>query len=83
MNKSSSPIDRIKIGLRLALLLAFTGCVGYLDGGYVGPVVVPGPDVYFYNDYHERGPIVYNYSHRGHESHESAHHDGGGHSGKR
>ena len=82
MNKSSTPIDRIKIGLGIVLLAAFTGCVGFLDGGYGGPVY-PGNDVYFYDGYSERGPDVYRYSHRGHESHESAHHGGGGHSGKR
>jgi hypothetical protein len=83
MKIKQNPSDRIKTGLWIVLLLAFTGCVGYLDGGYVGPVVVPGPDVYFYDGYSERGPDVYRYSHRGHESHESAHHGGGGHSGKR
>ena len=82
MNRSSSSIDRVKIGLVVVLFMSFIGCAGYWDGGYYGPVV-PGAGVYFYDDYHERGPVVYNYSHRGHESHESAHHGGGGHSGKR
>ena len=69
--------------LGIVLLMAFVGCVGYGDGGYYYGPVVPVADVYFYDDYHERGPVVYNYSHRGHESHEAAHHDDGGHSGRR
>jgi glycogen phosphorylase len=47
MNKASGPVDRIKIGLGIALLAALTGCVGYVDGGYGGTVVVPGPDLFF------------------------------------
>jgi hypothetical protein len=29
MNKASGPVDRIKIGLRLTLLAALTGCVDF------------------------------------------------------
>ena len=48
MNKTNGPVDRIKIGLGIALLAALTGCVGYVDGGYYGgPVVVPGPECVF------------------------------------
>ena len=36
MNKANGPVDRIKIGLGIALLAALTGCVGYVDGGYGG-----------------------------------------------
>ena len=36
-----------KILLGITLLSALTGCVGYVDGGYGGAVVVPGPDVIF------------------------------------
>jgi hypothetical protein len=62
-------MKRIKTGLGIALLAALTGCVGYVDGGYYGgPVVVPGPEVYFYGGYYERGHDVRVYSHRGYES---------------
>ena len=48
MNKANGPVDRIKIGLGIALLAALTGCVGYVDGGYYGgAVVVPGPECVF------------------------------------
>jgi hypothetical protein len=67
-------------GLGMALLAALTGCVGYVDGGYYGgPVVVPGPDVYFYGGGYERGHDVRVYSHRGFESRAVAH--PGGHGG--
>ena len=79
MNKANGPVDRIKIGLGIALLAALTGCVGFVGGGYGGPVVVvPGPDVYFFGGYHERGRDVRDYSHRGFESRGSAHPGGGG-----
>ena|ERR1035437_3676409 len=79
-------------GLGMALLATLTGCVGYVDGGYYGgPVVVPGPDVYFYGGGYERGHDVRAYSHRGVESRTVAHparsaparSSGGGHEGKR
>ncbi len=67
-------------GLGIALLAVLTGCVGYVDGGYYGgPVVVPGPDVYFYGGGYERGHDVRVYSHRGFESRAVAH--PGGHGG--
>jgi hypothetical protein len=56
------------VGLGVALLAALTGCVGYVGGGYGGPVMVPGPDMYFYGGSYERGPEVRAYSQRGHES---------------
>jgi hypothetical protein len=68
MNKTNRPVDRIKMGLGIALLAALTGCVGYVDGGYGGTVVMPGPDMYYYGGYHERGPEVHAYSQRGYES---------------
>ena len=68
MNQTKRPVDQIKIGLGIALLAAFTGCVGYVGGGYGGPVVVPGPDMYYYGGYYERGPEVHAYSRRGYES---------------
>ena len=68
MNKTNRPIDRIRIGLGIALFAALTGCVGYVGGGYSGAVVVPGPDVYFYGGGYERGHDVRVYSQRGYES---------------
>jgi hypothetical protein len=67
-------MNGIKIGLGIALLAALVGCVGYVDAGYggavvvPGPVFVPGPDVYFYGGGYERGRDVRVYSHRGAES---------------
>jgi hypothetical protein len=79
MNPPNRPVDRTKIGLGIALLAAFTGCVGYVDGGYYGgPVVVPGPAVYFYGGGYERGHDVRVYSHRGAESRAVAHPGGRG-----
>lgn len=67
-------MDRIKIGLGTALLLALTGCVGYVDGGYGGAVVVPGPDMYFYGGgFYGRGGDVHVDSHRGFASRAAAH----------
>ena len=45
MNQTNGPVDRIKIGLGIALLAALTGCVGYVDGRLLrrSAVVVPGP----------------------------------------
>ena len=77
MKKEDSLVDRIRIGLGIALLAVLTGCVGYWGGGYVGPVVVAEPGVYFYDGYYESGPYWHDYSHRGHESRETAHHEGG------
>ena len=48
-NQANDSYDRIKLGLGIALLAALTGCVGFVDGGYYGgPVVVPGPIIYFW-----------------------------------
>lgn len=87
----------VAAGLGVALLAALTGCVGYVDGGYVdggyygGPVVVPGPSVYFWGGDYDRGRDVRVYSHRGFESRAVAHParsaparaSSGGHGGKR
>jgi len=74
MNKTNGPVDRIKVGLGIALLAILTGCVGYVDGGYGGAVVVAEPDVYvFGGGYYERGRDVHEYSHRGSESRAVAH----------
>ena len=79
MNKTNGPVDRFKIGLGIALLAAFTGCVGYVDGGYGGSVVVPGPpDVFFFGGGFDRGREVHAYSHRGFVSRGVAHPGGRG-----
>jgi hypothetical protein len=75
--------NRIKMGLGIALLAGLMGCVGYVDGGYGGAVVVPGPDVYFYGGGYERGHDVRAYSHRGVESRAVAHPASRGGGGKR
>ena len=86
MNKANGPVDLIKIGLGIALLAALTGCVGYVDGGYVGggygdAVVVAEPDVYLFGGGYDRGRDVHDYSRRGGESRAAAHPSGGGHAG--
>ena len=68
MSKANGPVDQIKIGLGIALVVIGTGCVGYVDGGYRGAVVVPAPTVYFWGGGYERGYDVHAYSHRGYES---------------
>ena len=76
MNKANGSVDRIKIGLGAVLLTGLMGCVGvgYVDGGYGGAVVVPGPpDVYFWGGGYEKGHEVHAYSHRGFESRGVAH----------
>jgi hypothetical protein len=72
--KTNSPIDRIKIVLGIALVATLTGCVGYVDGGYGGGVVVAEPDVYvFGGGYNEGGRDVHAYSQRGGQSRAVAH----------
>ena len=75
MNQANGPVDRIKIGLGIALLASLAGCAGYVDGGYYGgpAVVVPGPSVYFWGGDYDRGHDVHVYSHRGYESRAVAH----------
>jgi hypothetical protein len=67
MNKANRPVDRIKMGLGIVLLATLMGCVGYVDGGYGGGVVVvPDPDVYvFGGGYYGGGHDIHAYSHRG------------------
>lgn len=69
--RPSAPLAMI--GLGLALMAGLTGCVGYVDGGYVGPVVVAEPEVYFYGGFDERGRDVHDYGRRGFESRGAAH----------
>jgi hypothetical protein len=84
MNKANGPVDRIKIGLGIALLAVLTGCVGYVDGGYGGAVILPVPDVYvFGGGYYERGRDVRAYSQRGSVSRAVAHPVAGGPGGRR
>ncbi len=83
MNKTSSPVDRIKLGLVMVLLAILTGCVGYVDGGYGAAVVVPEPEVTVFGGFYERGPYVHSYSHRGFESRAAAHPSFHGHVGRR
>ena len=71
--KQKNLVGRINIGLGILLLTAVMGCVGYVDGGYGGTVVVPGPDLYLFGGGYDRGRDVHDYSHRGHESREVAH----------
>ena len=68
MSTANGSVERIKIGLVIALLVIVTGCVGYVGGGYRGAVVVPAPEVYFWGGGYERGYDVHAYSHRGYES---------------
>jgi uncharacterized membrane protein YgcG len=83
LNKKHGPIDRIKIGLGIALLAAVTGCVGWVDGGggYGGVVVAPEPDLFLFGGGYDRGRDVHGYSDRGFESRAAAHPSGGGHAG--
>jgi len=83
MNKANGLVDRIKIGLGIAMLAALTGCVGVVGGGYGGEVVVPGPDLFLFGGDYDRGHDAHDYSHRGSESRGAAHPGGGGHGEKR
>jgi len=85
MNKASTLAGGIKIGLGLALLTALTGCVGYVDGGGGGAVVVDGPGYIEggFGGYYDEGRNVHGYSGRGSASRTVAHGGGGGHGGRR
>ena len=78
MKRSRRPLAWTRIGLGIVLSATLMGCVGYVDGGYGGAVVVPGPDVVFLGGGYERGRDVRGYSHRGAESRGAAHPSGGG-----
>jgi hypothetical protein len=75
-----------KLGLGIALLVALTGCVGYVDGGgYGGDVVVGGPVVVggvFEHGFVGRD-VAHGYSARGGASRAVAHGGGGGRGGGR
>ena len=90
MNEANSSMaKRIKSSFGVLLLTFVAGCLGYVDGGYGGAVVVPEPDLFlfgggYYGDgYYERGRDVHEYSHRGAASRASAHASGGGHARNR
>jgi hypothetical protein len=86
MNKMKSPVNRIKTALGIALAAVLTGCVGYVDGGYGGAVIVPEPDVYVFGGGYERGRDVHDFSRRGSESRAVAHpaaHAGGSRPGEK
>jgi len=76
MSRTNRAVDRIQIGLGIALLAAVTGCVGYVGGGYGGTVVVPGPSVYFWGGDYDRGRDVHVYSQRGYQSRATVHRGG-------
>jgi hypothetical protein len=79
MNKANGSVDRIKMGLVIVLLATSMGCVGYVDGGPGGAVVVADPDVYVFGGgyygggYHGGGRDVHTYSQRGSASRAVAH----------
>jgi hypothetical protein len=83
MNPPNGSVNRIKIGLGIALLATLTGCVGWVDGGggYGGVVVAPEPDFYFFGGGYDRGRDVHGYSDRGSASRAAAHPSAGGHVG--
>ena len=64
---------RLKLGVGIAILAASAGCVGYVEGGYGGPVVLPGPELFFWGGEYEGGHEAHAYSHRGFESRAVAH----------
>ncbi len=78
-------ICHVRIALGIALVTAFTGCVGHVDGGYYdgGGVYVGGPDFYGYGGGYDRGRDVHGYSQRGAASRGGGggHEGGGGHGG--
>jgi hypothetical protein len=69
-------IELIAIGVAIVLMATLVGCVGYVDGGYGGAVVVGGPEVTVFGGGFERGREVHEYSRRGGDS-RAAGHSGG------
>jgi hypothetical protein len=83
MNKTTSRVDRIKLGLGIVLVVVSAGCIVPVGGGYGGPVIVPGPDLFLFGGGYDRGHDVHAYSQRGFDSRAAAHGGGGGHGGRR
>jgi len=71
------------IVLGTVLMATLMGCVGYVDGGYGGGVVVADPEVTVFGGGFDRGRDVHAYSHRGGESRAVAHGGGGSRGGRR
>ena len=82
---TTSLAGRLPLVVGAVLLLALTGCVGYVDGGYGGGAVVVGaPDGYWFGGGgYDRGRDVHGYSQRGAASRGggASHGGGGGHGG--
>jgi hypothetical protein len=70
------------IGLGAALMATMAGCVGYVDGGYGGGVVVEEPGITVFGGGFDRGGDARAYSHRGGESRAVARAGGGDRGGK-
>lgn len=84
MKKIDALTEWIEIGVVIAALTALTGCVGWVDGGGGGAVVVaPAPDVYLFGGGYDRGRDVRAYRDRGAASREAAHGGGGHERGRR
>jgi hypothetical protein len=79
MNKTKTLVDRIKIGLAIAMLTALTGCVGVVGGGggWWGGGWWGGDGGWWGG--RDRGRDVHAYSARGAASRGAAHGGGGGH----
>ena len=70
----------VVMGGAFLFMVAFTECVGYVDGGGGGgAVVVSGPDLFLFGGGYDHGHDERGYSHRGYESRSAAH----GHGGRR
>ena len=79
MHKTKSLVQEVALAAGVLVAAIFTGCVGYVDGGYGGgAVVVHEPDTYIYGGSYESVHDVNVYSHRGAVSrtvvHETPHH---------
>jgi anaerobic selenocysteine-containing dehydrogenase len=77
--KNKWKADWIKVGAGVALLVALTGCVGYVGGGYGGDVVVGGPVVVggVWDAGFVGRDVAHGYSRRGAASRGFAHGGGG------
>ncbi len=81
MNRQMAIIGWIKgVWVGVALVAGSAGCIVPVGGGYVGDVVVPGPDfvVFGGGGGYDRGRDAHAYSERGYSSRAVAHGGGGG-----